>query len=166
MHNTFTYRHSELPSLRPEIKAEIVGLDVQIADLILKSQGNFRELEELAEVLDNCLDSCELNLKSIQIIPDDDNLQPVESPATITDLPIQEQTMIFSTALFSAMVLATLQKLTGADGNSLVDMISEQVNTEMQEISDEQITTSLKNYMEGYRKNPMQQTFKVKIPSV
>ena len=135
MHNTFTYRHSELPSLRPEIKAEIVGLDVQIADLILKSQGNFRELKELAEVLDDCLDSCELNLKSIQIIPDDDNPQPVESP-TITDLPIQEQTMVFGTALFSAMVLSTLPKLTGADMDFLVDKISEQINIEMADISD------------------------------
>jgi hypothetical protein len=60
MHNTYTYRHSELPSLRPEIQAEIVALDVQLADLILKSQGNYRELQQLAEVLDNCLDICQL----------------------------------------------------------------------------------------------------------
>ncbi|MEG4032162.1 MULTISPECIES: hypothetical protein, partial [unclassified Microcoleus] len=71
MHNTFTYRHSDLPPVRPEIKAQIVALDCQIADLILKSQGNYRELEELAEVLDDSLNSCELNLNSIQIIPDD-----------------------------------------------------------------------------------------------
>jgi hypothetical protein len=166
MHNTFTYRHSELPSLRPEIKAEIVGLDVQIADLILKSQGNFRELKELAEVLDDCLDSCELNLKSIQIIPDGDNPQPVESPATMSDLPIQEQTMIFSTALFSAMVLSTLQKPTGADMELLVDKISEQINIEMADISDEQITASLKEYLARYRENPMQSAFKVKFPGV
>ncbi len=44
MPNTFTYRHSDLPPFRPEIKAEIVALDVHIADLILKSQGNYREL--------------------------------------------------------------------------------------------------------------------------
>jgi hypothetical protein len=71
MYNTFIYRHFELPPLRSEIKAEIVALDVQIADLILKSQGNYRELEELAEVLDNCLNSCKLNLNSIRIVPDD-----------------------------------------------------------------------------------------------
>lgn len=39
--NTYTYRHSELPPVRPEIKAEVVALDVQLADLILKSQGNY-----------------------------------------------------------------------------------------------------------------------------
>ena len=71
MHNTFTYRHSELPPIPPEIQAEIVGLDVQIADLILKSQGNYRALEQLTEILDNCLDSCELNLQFIRIIADD-----------------------------------------------------------------------------------------------
>jgi hypothetical protein len=36
MLNTYTYRHSELPPVRPEIQAEIVALDVQTADLILR----------------------------------------------------------------------------------------------------------------------------------
>src|SRR4028119_632227 len=88
MHNTFTYWHSDLPAVLPEIKAEIVALDVQIADLIFRSQGNYRELEELAEVLYNCLDSCELNLKSIGIIADD---TPQTSPVSMRDLPVVEK---------------------------------------------------------------------------
>lgn len=164
-HNTFTYRHSELPAFRPEIKAEIVALGLHADDLILKSQGNYRELEELAETLSTCLDTCELNLQAIRIIPDDSNPQPV-AVGTMTDLPINEQTIIFGTALFSAMVLSTLQRITGADAEILLSRISEQVNIEMNEISDEQITASLANYLAAYRENPMQQAFRVKVPII
>lgn len=163
-HHTFTYKHSDLPAFRPEIKAEIVALGLHADDLILKSQGNYKELEELAETLSNSLDTCELNLQAIRIIPDDSNLQPV-AVGTMTDLPLNEQTMIFGTALFSAMVLSTLQKITGADVELLISKISEQVNIEMEEISDEQITASLANYLVTYRENPMQKAFRVKIPN-
>jgi len=162
MHN-FTYRHSDLPPIRAEIQAEIVALDVQLADLILKSQGNYKELDQLAEILDDCLVSCELNIRSIRIIPDD-NPQSAQSPATITDLSIQEQTIVFGTAFFGATVLATLQKLTGIDMDLLTSQISEQVSVIMEDISDEQITESLKDYLKKHREHPMQQTFKIKVP--
>lgn len=106
--NTFTYQHSELPPARAEIKAEIVGLDVYIADLILKSQGNYRELEELAEVLDNCLDSCELNLNLIRIVADD---SPRPSVISIQDLSMPEKEMIFSIANTSSLMLKILSQL-------------------------------------------------------
>ncbi|MEG4883023.1 hypothetical protein QUB75_19780 [Microcoleus sp. K1-B6] len=161
-HNTFIYRHSDLPPVRSEIKAQIVALDCQVADLILKSQGNYRELKELAEVLDDSLNSCELNLKSIQIIPDNS----AEPPAvTLTDLPMEQQKMIFSTALFNAMVLSSLEKVTGADVDYLIAAISMQINTEMESISDKQITEALSIYLAKYHENPIQQGFKVKIPT-
>jgi len=109
MTNTFTYRHSELPPVRPEIKAEIVALDVQLADLILRSQGNYRELEELAEVLDNCLDTCELNLQSIRIIADDTQQPPI---ATMKDLPLEEKELIYSISLTNSVLLNLLSNLT------------------------------------------------------
>ena len=161
MHNTFTYRHSDLPPFRPEIKAEIVALGFHADDLILKSQGNYRELEELAETLDNCLDSCNLNLQSIRIIADSSPPPDI----TMTNLPMQEQTIIFGTALFNAIALGTLQKLTKVDPNLLLLKITEQINIEMKDLSDEQITASLKDYLEKYRDAPMQQAFKMKIPT-
>jgi hypothetical protein len=160
--HTFTYRHSDLPPVRPEIKAQIVTLDCQLADLILKSQGNYRELEELAEVLDDFLNSCELNLKSIQIISDD---SPIPPAVTLTDLPMEQQTMIFCTAMFNAMVLSSLEKITGGDVNYLIAAISMQINTEMESISDTQITEALASYLAKYQENPMQQGFKVQIPT-
>jgi len=101
MHNTYTYRHSDLPSVRPEIQAEIVALDVQLADLILKSQGNYRELEQLAEVLDSCLDTCQLNLQSIRIIADDTQ-QPI---VTLKDLALEDKELIYSISFTNSVLL-------------------------------------------------------------
>lgn len=149
-----------MPSIRPEVKAEIVGLDVHIADLILKSQGNYRELQELAEMLENSLDSCELNLNSIRIIPDDSSVPAVN---TMANLPIGEQSVIFSTALFSNLLLVALQDLTGAKMHSLVSDVSNRVVKEMEKISDEQITASLARFMEGQSEYPECNAFFVDI---
>ncbi|MCC3451862.1 MAG: hypothetical protein JGK04_31230 [Microcoleus sp. PH2017_39_LGB_O_B] len=162
MHNTFIYRHSDLPPVRPEVKAEIVGIDVHIADLILKSQGNYRELQELAEVLDNCLDSCELNLNSIRIVAD--NI-PVPAVNTMANLPIGEQSVIFSTALFSNLLLVALQHLTGAEIGDIVSDVSNQVVKKMGKISDEQITASLARFMGGESEHPKCNAFFVEIPT-
>lgn len=108
MQNTYTYRHSDLPSVRPEIQAEIVALDVQLADLILKSQGNYRELEQIAEVLDSCLDTCVLNLESIRIIADDTQ-QPI---ATLKDLALEDKELIYSISFTNSVLLNLLSNLT------------------------------------------------------
>jgi hypothetical protein len=109
MHNTYTYRHSELPPVRPEIQAEIVALDVQLADLILKSQGNYRELEQLAEVLDNCLDTCQLNLQSIRIVADDTQQPPI---ATLKDLQLEDKELIYSISFTNSVLLNLLSDFT------------------------------------------------------
>jgi hypothetical protein len=108
MHNTYTYRHSELPSVRPEIQAEIVALDVRLADLILKSQGNYRELQQLAEVLDNCLDTCQLNLQSIRIVADDTQQLIV----TLKDLQLEDKELIYSISFTNSVLLNLLSNLT------------------------------------------------------
>ncbi|MEG5048848.1 hypothetical protein, partial [Microcoleus sp. B4-C1] len=125
MHNTFTYRHSDLPPVRPEIKAQIVALDCQIADLILKSQGNYRELEELAEVLDTCLDTCNLNLNSIQIIPDD---SPQPGTITMRDLPLEQKQLIYSCSNTNSILLNLLSKITGQSPQQLAYDIAVQAS--------------------------------------
>lgn len=150
------------PATRPEITAQIIALDCQIADLILKCGGSARELDELAGVLDTHLGCCEFERDSLMGI---DTNQPAPTLPTLTDLPMSEQTMIFCTALFNAMVLSALQKITRADINLLIAQISEQINIEMAKISDKQITEALTSYLEQYRKYPEQQGFKVQIPN-
>lgn len=110
MHNTFTYRHSELPEFRPEIKAQIVALGLHADDLILKSCGNYRELKELTETLSNALTTCELNLNSIRIIPDD---SPEPGAISLQDLPIEQKQLIYSCSRTNSILLNLLSEIMG-----------------------------------------------------
>lgn len=122
MYHTFTYRHSELPPVRAEIKAEIVALDCQIADLILKSQGNYRELDALAETLGNSFDSCQSNLQLIRIIADDDRAPP--PTPTMKELPIEEKELIYSLSFTNSLLLNVLLNVTGKSIKSLAKEIA------------------------------------------
>jgi hypothetical protein len=117
-----------------------VVIDCLLADLILKCQGNARELDELAGVLDEHLASCEMER---------DNLLGIESARalTMTDLPIIEQKMIFGSGLFSAFLLEFVAQLTQADPELLGERISEKVNEHMAEISPDEITNTLNRYL-------------------
>jgi hypothetical protein len=120
MPNTYTYRHSDLPCVRPEIQAEIVALDVQVADLILKSQGNYRELEQLAEVLDSCLDTCQLNLQSIRIVADDTQ----QSIVTLKDLALEDKELIYSISFTNSVLLNLLSSVTNKQPEEIVKEIA------------------------------------------
>jgi len=128
------------PPARPEITAEIVALDCLLADLILKCQGNARELDHLVGVLDNHLADCERGR---------DNLLGIESdqPLTMTDLPIAEQKMIFGAGLFSAYLLEAVAVITQTDPELLGEKISEKVNEAMAEIPKHEITKTLDRYL-------------------
>jgi hypothetical protein len=161
MHTTYTYRHSELPPVRPEIKAEIVALDVQLADLILKSQGNYRELEELAEVLGSCLDICQLNLQSIRIIADDTQQPPI---ATLKDLQLEDKKLIYSILFTNSVLLDLLSNLTHKEpeeiGKELVLLSS--IHKEPPTIAEiEELMTQLSlarnNVKDGFVLNRMKQ---------
>ena len=57
-----------MPPMTDEIKAQIAEIDFNVANLILKNQGNNRALSKLAETLSDCWDSCEMNLHCIRIV--------------------------------------------------------------------------------------------------
>lgn len=157
-HHTFTYRHSDLPELRPEITAEIIALGLHADDLILKSCGNYRELKELAETLNNSLNTCELNLNSIRIIPDD-NPQP--APLTITDLPADEQRLIFETATFGAVGLKMITMLNPlANPELIMNQLSQAVQIALEDMSETQITERLKEYLEMHKNNLCKEVFR------
>ncbi|MEG4572662.1 hypothetical protein QUA56_08150 [Microcoleus sp. N3A4] len=144
MHNTFTYRHSELPSVRPETKAEIVALDVHIADLVLKSQGNYRELEELAEILSNGLDTCELNLNSIRIIPDD---SPQPAPVSMKDLPFEQKQLIYSCSNTNSILLNLLSEIVGSSPEELASDIAIQASIHQKPIEKKEIEKFIEDVM-------------------
>jgi len=131
---------AEIPPARPEITAEIVALDCLLADLILKCQGNARELDNLVGVLDNHLAECEMGR---------DNLLGIESgrPLTRTDLPIIEQKMIFGAGLFSSYLLETVAIITQTDPELLGEQISKKVKEKMTDVPPDEITNTLNKYL-------------------
>jgi hypothetical protein len=114
--------------------------DCLLADLILKCQGNARELDNLVGVLDNHLASCEMER---------DNLLGIESerPLTMTHLPIVEQKMIFEAGVFSSYLLQAVAIMPQADPELLGEKFSEKVNEHLANILPGEITNTLNRYL-------------------
>jgi len=161
--NNETNEAAEYPAVRPEIMAEIVAIDCQLADLIFKCQGNARELDTIAGKLDEHLACCEFDRHSLLLgVPD-----RCPSPAllTMTDLPAQEQRLIIEAALFGAVGLETLRLLTHADIQFLINQLSEGVNIIASEMTEEEITEGLHKYLKLHNENLVKQVFRSKIQS-
>jgi len=70
-----------------EIKSEIAEIDFNVANLILKFQGNYYALLTLAETLAGCMNEAEDNLDKIRIIPDGGEPKLLLRAIGFTDLP-------------------------------------------------------------------------------
>jgi hypothetical protein len=130
----------EFPPARSAIIAETVAIDHLLADLILKCQGNARELDNLVGILENHLANCEMNRDNLLGIKN-------ERALTMTDLPIIEQKMIFGNGLFSAYLLEAVSQITQTDPEVLGERISEMVNEEIVKIPSDEITSTLNRYL-------------------
>jgi hypothetical protein len=95
----YTYRQSELPPMTDEIQAEIAEINFNVANLILKIQGNYHALSHLVEILADGLNSAESNLCSIRIIPDGGEPELLPRAIGFTELPVREKQLLVSTAL-------------------------------------------------------------------
>lgn len=139
---------AKYPSVRPEITAQTIALDCQLADLILKCQGNARELDELAGMLDAHLACCEEARDSLMGFS-------TEQPASfdLTDLPADQQRLILESAVFGGVALKTLQMLTHADVEFLIQQLSEGVKICTGEMDDKKVTESLKKFLEMHQQS-------------
>jgi hypothetical protein len=159
--NTFTHKQSELPEFRPEIKAEIVAIDCQVADLILRCQGNYHELEYLAEVLDNCADSCELNLNCVQIIPDSTSDNADNGISDLCSLSERSKAVVFSTGIASRVALDLLCQATGGSHKMLGEIVTTLVRTITKDVSPDEISQSLKQLADQFDSETS--TYEIKI---
>ena len=154
--NNKTNEAAKYPAARPEIMAQIVALDCQIADLILKCTGNARELDELTGVLDAHLGCSEFERDSLMGIADTDSLP---APLNLTDLPADQQRLIFESALFGGVALKTLQMLSHANVEFLMEELSKGVKMISGEMTQKEITESLQRYLEMHRQNSSKVVF-------
>jgi hypothetical protein len=141
---------AKYPAARPEITAEIIALDCQLADLILRCQGNARELDELAGMLDAHLACCEFERDSLMGLVGGSS-QP--ALLNLTDLPADQQRLIFESVLFGGVTLKTLQMLSHADIEYLIKELSRGVQTIAGEMTEKEITEGLQRYLEMHRQN-------------
>ncbi|EGK89268.1 hypothetical protein D0A34_23695 [Microcoleus vaginatus PCC 9802] len=149
-----TNEAAKYPTVRPEITAETIALDCQLADLILKCQGNARELDELAGMLDAHLGCCEEARDSLMGF----NTEHPE-PLDMTDLPADQQRLILESAVFGGLAMQTLQNLTDKDVAFLMERLSEGVKTITGKLNDKQVTESLQNYLEMHEQNTVKLVF-------
>jgi hypothetical protein len=159
--NNETNEAGKYSTVRPEIMAQIVASDCQLADLIFKCQGNARELDELVGMLDAHLASCEFDRDSLLLgVPDE---EPSPAPPTMTDLSADEQRLIFEAALFGAVALETLRMLTHADVEFLANKLSEGVNMIIANMTKKQITESLHNHLKLHDENLSKHVFRLNV---
>lgn len=142
--HTFIYKHSELPPFRPEIKSEIAAIDAEIADLILRCQGNYHELEYLREILDNCADTCELNFNCIQITLDSTSDSANSEISDLCDLSERSKAVVFSTGMASTVAIDLLCQVTGSPPQTIAGMVAGLVQGVAGDISPDEINESIK----------------------
>lgn len=153
--------NSDLLSIRPEILSEIIALDFQITNLLLKVQGNYAELKRLLEVLNDV--SANLNLEQIQKIPKENENDSQPIPFTMLDLPIDQQSIIFGTAAFSGMLVSFLEPILGSDLDYFLNHITEQVGIALSDYKDEEITAVLAKFLTQRLQNPGHKGFRVEV---
>jgi hypothetical protein len=158
----------KFPVVRSEIRTEIETIDALLYEFILKIQERARELDQTAIVLSNYLDICEsVRDKLLGLTDCEPHMRPalLPAPPTITDLPADQQRLIFETAMFGAVALKTLIMFTHADGEYLMNRLSEGVNIALSEITEQQITENLHNYLELRKTNLVKQVFLLMVQS-
>ena len=77
----------------------------------------------------------------------------------MTDLPAHEQRLIVEAALFGAVGLETLRRLTHAEVEFLLNQLSEGVKIIASEMTEEQITEALHKYLKLHNENLVKQAF-------
>lgn len=106
-----------------EIQSEIAEIDFNVANLILKIQGNYHALYALAETLADGLNSAESNLCSIRSIPDGDDKKTLLPAIGLTDLPTLEKQMIVSNAITGTVAIQVVATILGCTFDQAVDHV-------------------------------------------
>jgi hypothetical protein len=157
--NIYTYRQSELPEMSAETQSEIAEIDFNVANLILKNQGNYHALSHLVETLANCLNNAESNLCSIRITPDGG--EPELLPRTIgfTDLPTREKQLLVSTAITSTVAIRMMATLLGCSFSEAADHISNISGAQFEAMTPEQMDETVARLAQSLNERPNESSF-------
>jgi len=144
-----------------EIQSEIAEIDFNVANLILKTQGNYLALSHLAETLAGCLNDAELNLHSIRIIPDGGEPELLPRAIGFTDLPALEKQLLVSTAITSTVAIRMMSTLLGCTFGEAVDHISNISGAQFESLSPEQVEDAVERLAKSLHERPDETFFVV-----
>lgn len=161
--NIYTFKHSALPPLDDAMKGEIVEIDFNVSNLILKVQGHYRALTELRETLSDLLDSCDLNLQSIRIVPDSDDEEDAPRAIGLTDLSRQEKCVIVSTGITSTVAIKMLASIFDCDFEQAASHVAAIGQAEFGRMSSDDIEKSVERMAEALRENSNSSSFIVEV---
>jgi len=137
-----------------EIQSEIAEIDFNVANLILKIQGNYHALTALTETLADGLNSAESNLCSIRIIPDGGEPELLPRAIGFTDLPTKEKQLLVSTAITSTVAIRMMATLLGCSFEEAADHISNISGAQFESLSQEQIEDAVKRLAQSLHEQP------------
>lgn len=142
-----------------EIESEITEIDFVVADLILKNRGNWIALNKLTEILADLLNSAQLNLRSIQIIPDGDSSEAVPRAIGLTDLPKLEKQLFISTAITSTVAIKMIAMLLGCSFEQAAAHVSTKSSNHFGEMTLDQVEEAVAEMERQLRENPDEEAF-------
>jgi hypothetical protein len=161
--NSYTYRPSELPPMTDDIKSAIAEIQLSASTLIMQNRGHYQALTKLAEILADCLNTCEANLYNICIIPDGDGEEPVQRAIGLTDWPALEKQLLISTAVTSTVAIKVLAGIFNCDFEQAASHIRDIGQAEFGAMSPEQIERAVAELAKTLRQNPDGGVFQLEV---
>jgi hypothetical protein len=161
--NSYTYRQSELPLMTDDIKSAIAEIQLSASTLIMQTRGHYRALTTLAEILADCLNTCEANLHNIRIIPDGDGEESVQRARGLTDLPALEKQLLVSTAVTSTVAIRVLAGIFDCDFEQAASRIRAIGQAEFGAMSPDQIERAVAELSKTLLENPDRGVFQLEV---
>ena len=152
--NSYTYRQSELPPMTDDIKSAIAEIQLSASTLIMQTRGHYHALTKLAEILADCLNTCEANLHNIRIISDGDGEEPVQQAIGLTDLPMLEKKILISTAVTSTVAIQVVSAILGCTFEQAASHVEQISQNQFGGMSLEQIESAVAVMAKTLRENP------------
>ena len=149
-----------------EIQSEIAEIDFNVANLILKIQGNYHALTALTEILADGLNSAESNLCSIRIIPDGGEPEPLPRAIGLTDLPTLEKQLIISTAVTSTIAIKMISTFLGCSFEQAAAHVSKISDHHFGGMFPDQVEKAIAEMEKQLRENPGDEAFYIRVESL
>ncbi|MCC3544860.1 MAG: hypothetical protein JGK21_32075, partial [Microcoleus sp. PH2017_22_RUC_O_B] len=102
----------------------------------------YRALEELMETLSDLLDSCELNLNSIRIIPDGSN------ECDATNLPIEQKQAVYSMNYTNSIMLSVLAEHTGKTREAVASFLADTFQANQLTVTEDELNQFMRQFVE------------------